>query len=141
MEIRQRLWLILPFWILYLADVTFTLLGQPVAYWHGDYNSVVEGNFIAKQILLAGPMVFSICGLAWALLIGIIVLFQKHIATTFLATILALLHAIGGSTWIIKHGGLYWLVAIFYLIAASEFSWYCWRRANLTAMQHGEPNR
>ena len=56
------------------ADVTLTLLGQPAAYWSGDWTGVQEFNPAARILLLAHPMLFVAAALATTTMVALIVL-------------------------------------------------------------------
>jgi hypothetical protein len=115
--------------VLYTADVVLTLVGQPAAYWAGNYGSVVEFNPIAYQFLAAGPVWCLLAAVVWLLLLGAVVLAWRHPVTDWIAYLLALGHAVGGSSWLVRFGG--WPAAIAYLAVAAAVSRWCWRRGEL----------
>ena len=49
--IPGRGWLLLPAVVVYAVDVALTLLGQPEAYWRGDYEQAIEGNPDRKSVV------------------------------------------------------------------------------------------
>lgn len=81
-------------------DGSVTLLGQPPAYWAGDYSQVREGTPGFRLLLTHGPAAY-VAGLAvWVLaFVGMILLLP---ATLALAVCLqfTLGHAIGAFSWI-----------------------------------------
>jgi hypothetical protein len=127
--IRRRLWLLVPAVALYSADVAFTLAGQPAAYWAGDYSQPVEHNPLAHALLARHPALFAGAAVAWAVAFSAIVLLWRARASGWVAVLLALGHAIGGSTWLARHGLGGWALAVLYLALAAHFAHTCWRRA------------
>jgi len=138
--VHRRFWLLLPAWCLYAADITMTLVGQSSAYWNGDYAQASEENPIAHPLLAIHPCLFAAAAIAWAATFGSVVLFWRHRLSDWLAILLALGHAVGGSTWIARHGWGGWVMAITYLIVAAWLAGSSWRRAGL-GQTAAEPDR
>ena len=44
--------------VVYAADISLTLVGQPAAYWEGDYSLAQEGNPLVHPFLARSPWVF-----------------------------------------------------------------------------------
>jgi hypothetical protein len=128
---RQRFWLFLPAWCLCAADVTLTLAGQTVAYWDGDYCQAIEHNPIARPFLVVHPWLFAGFALVWAVMFSLVILYWTHPGSGWLAILLALSHAIGGSSWLTDYGRFGWVLAIAYLAIAAWLSRISWRRAGL----------
>jgi hypothetical protein len=125
----RRLWLLLPALLLYSADISFTLAGQPAAYWAGDHSQPAEHNPLAHFLLRQHPALFAGAAGAWAVAFSAIVVLWRHRVSDWTATLLAFGHAIGGSTWLARHGPGGWALAVAYLALAAAFSRACWRRA------------
>ena len=131
---RRRFWLLLPAWCLYAADITMTLVGQSAAYWDGHYAQASEENPIAHPLLAIHPWLFACAAGAWAVIFGLVVVLWRHCLSDWLAILLAFGHAVGGSTWIARHGSGGWVMAITYLIGAAWLTGKSWRRAGLGQM-------
>lgn len=127
----RRLWLLLPALCLYSVDIALTLAGQPVAYWNGDYTQASEHNPIAYPLLTLHPALFAGAAVAWAVIFGTIVLLWRSRLSDWLAILLTLGHAVGGSTWLARHGAGGWVLAVAYLGVAAWLAGICWRRAGL----------
>ena len=127
----RRLWLLLPALGLYAADLGLTLTGQPAAYWGGDYSKAVEHNPLAYPILARHPVWFVGTGLAWAVVFSTVIVLWRSRVSDWIAVLLAFGHALGGSTWLARHGFGGLVLAIVYLAVASRVSGACWRRAGL----------
>ena len=69
-----RLWLCLPFAVLYALDIGVTLAGQDAAYWLGDHAAAIEGNPLAYPLLVLHPAVFVGAATAW--LVAVVGLMQ-----------------------------------------------------------------
>jgi hypothetical protein len=124
----RRVWLFLPVAILFALDVTFTLIGQPPSYWAGDLRTANEANPIAHELLIVDPLLFVGFALAWTALLGTIIVRWAHPLGMALAMLVAVAHAIGGSSWLLRSGE--WGIALAggYLVLASQFCFWCWRR-------------
>jgi hypothetical protein len=129
MNIRNRKWLIAPIWLLLAIDVTLTLAGQPDEYWRGDFGTAMESNPLAHPVLARGPLPFVLLAVAWALVLGISVALIPIRLAPWIAVVSTMGHAVGASTWLVHLGNWGWLLAVLYLFAASEFSWWCWQRS------------
>ena len=102
MRKRRRIWLIVPMWLWFAGDVVLTLSGQSQEYWSGDYSSAIEANPVAYQILVRGPWIFAGLAVAWAILVGAIAIRCTHPLVAWLAVGAAVLHAIGGCSWLAR---------------------------------------
>lgn len=127
----RRLWLLLPALGLYAADIGLTLTGQPAAYWGGDYSQALEHNPLAYPILAWHPVWFVGAGLAWAVVFSTIIVLWRNSVSDWFAVLLAFGHALGGCTWLARHGTGGLLLAIVYLTVTSKISGACWQRAGL----------
>jgi hypothetical protein len=125
-----RFWLLLPAWCFCTADMTLTLLGQPAAYWSGDYGQAAEVNPIAYPLLAYHPVLFIGGGIVWQAAVGAVVLLWRQRFARWLAIGLAIGHAVGGSSWLAYPAPVGWVLPVGYLVAASWFAGVCWRRAD-----------
>lgn len=130
----SRLWLLLPALILYSIDVTMTLAGQPAEYWAGDYERVIEYNPIARALLVYHPGLFAGAAVAWALVVAAFVLWVRHPLARWVAILLTVGCAVGGSSWLVRTGSTGWLFAAVYLVVASWLTGVCWRRSQAGAV-------
>jgi hypothetical protein len=129
--VLRRLWLLLPALCLYSADVALTVIGQPAAYWGGDYSQAVEHNPLAHPLLSWHPALFVGVALGWAVAFGTVVMLWRNRLSDWFAILLALGHAVGGSSWLARQGVVGWVLAVAYLVVAAGVSGVCWRRAGL----------
>jgi hypothetical protein len=125
---RGRLWLLAPAAVLYLADVTLTITGQPAAWWAGDHAEPLEANPLARAVLRFGPRWFLLAAGLWLAVFAPLILFWRHPASAWLAVLLAVGHAIGGSTWMTRLEPIGLLAALGYLTLAAQASFLCWDR-------------
>lgn len=126
----RRCWLLGPALALYAADIGLTLAGQPAGYWRGDFASAVEVNPLAHPLLAAHPLVFAGAAAVWAVAFSVVILCGPPSVAKWSSYSLALGHAIGGGTWLARHGTSGWVAAVVYLFAASWLAGICWRRAS-----------
>ncbi len=124
----RRVWLFLPVAALFALDVTFTLIGQPNSYWAGDRRSANEANPIAYELLVVDALLFVGLALAWTALLGAVIVRWTHRLSAALAMLVAVAHALGGSSWLLRSGE--WGIALAggYLVLASQFCFWCWRK-------------
>ena len=127
--IPGRGWLLLPAVIVYAVDVALTLLGQPDAFWQGDYGLAVEGNPLAYPLLAYSPWLFAGAALVWGVLFSAVVLLWHHRAAEWLAVLNTVGHTFGGACWLAWPGAVGWVFAALYLVAVSLGIRWCWRRA------------
>jgi hypothetical protein len=135
MNKSRRIWWIVPAWLWFAADLGLTLMGQSTEYWDGNYAQATEANPLAFHILTASPWLFVGLALAWAIFLGLLTIFWRRPLVTWIAIAMAVLHAIAGCSWFVRLGEWGWVLAIVYLVMASEISWWCWRRAEATIDQ------
>jgi|GEM_PF-1670436 len=130
----RRVWLFVPVALLFPLDVTFTLIGQPESYWAGDRLTANEANPLAHELLAVHPALFIGSALAWtAILFAVIVRWTRRLSTA-LAMLVAVAHALGGSSWLLRSGE--WGIALAggYLVLASQFCFWCWRKGRIAGL-------
>jgi hypothetical protein len=111
----KRWWLCLPPLVAYSADVTATLLGQPVEYWDGNYNRPLEANPIGWWLLSISPWAALVAAALWAIAFTLVVRYWRFRVPT--AAILTASHTFGVSTWLIRLGWPGWVgVAIAFVV-------------------------
>jgi hypothetical protein len=135
MRSGSRVWLVVPVWLWLACDVTLTLAGQSDAYWTGDYAAAIEANPFAYPFLAQGPLLFAFSALVWAMFLGLLVACFSHRLVRWLTIVSAASNAIGGCTWLVRHGSWGWALAVPYLVVAAEVSWWCWRRSGWVSKQ------
>lgn len=86
--------------LLAVLDGSVTLIGQPAAYWAGDYSRVLEGTPGFRILLTYGPAAY-IAGLTvWVLaFVGMILLLPSRLALA-VCLMFTLGHTIGAFSWI-----------------------------------------
>lgn len=128
MTFHQRLWLCLPPLILCTFDGGLTLLGQSPGYWL-DYSLVDELNPVGRWFLGLHPLAFAAALALWGVSFSVAITCLPQRAA-FLASLgITLAHALGGATWLARHGLLGWLSAIAFLAAGSYLAEWSWRKA------------
>jgi len=135
----RHIWFLVPALGLYTADLGLTLAGQTAAYWNGDYSQAVEHNPLAYPILARHPVLFISAGVAWAAVFSTVIVLWRNRVSDWIAVLLAFGHAVGGSTWLARHGVGGLLLAIVYLAVTSRISGACWRRAGFGSETGIEP--
>jgi hypothetical protein len=123
-----------PVVVVFVADLCFTLAGQPETYWAGDYATATESNPLVKLLLIWSPGWVVVLALAWLALLSAIILWWPSGAwgwrvAVVVALVHTLAHAVASASWLVRPGGWSWCLAVAYLTAAAEGSWWCWRRA------------
>ena len=91
--------------------------------------SAAERNPLAYWLLALHPYVFAGAAVGWAVLFGSVVLLWRHWWANALAVLLTIGHAVGGSSWLARHGAGGWALAVGYLLVAAWLAKWCWRRA------------
>lgn len=86
--------------LLAVLDGSVTLIGQPAAYWAGDYSQVREGTPGFRELLTYGPAAY-VGGLAvWVLaFVGMILLLPSTLALAVCLQF-TLGHALGAFSWL-----------------------------------------
>jgi hypothetical protein len=86
--------------LLAALDGSVTLMGQPDAYWEGDYSRALEGTPGFRILLTHGPLAY-VAGLSvWALaFVGMILLLPSTLALAA-CLLFTLGHTIGAFSWI-----------------------------------------
>jgi hypothetical protein len=125
----RRIWLVGLAVTLFAVDVALTLSGQQAEYWAGDYGALIEGNPVAVPLLLRGPWAFLTAALLWCVAILFILGRWRHPIADWCAVLIAFGHALGGASWLIRHGVWGWLAAAAYIALAAEATAWCWRRS------------
>lgn len=95
----QRLWLYVPPVLLFLLDGCLTLLGQPTAYWGGDFSTVNEGNPLAAWLLTVHPLAFAAAGVPYTLLVAGAILWLPWRWAEIAAVLVSLSHMFGVISW------------------------------------------
>jgi len=129
MSRRGRLWLLAPAAALYAGDVGLTLAGQPAAYWAGAYGAAVEVNPVAHPLLAHSPWAFAAAAGCWLAVLAAVIGCGPRRAAGWVAAAVAVAHAVGGSSWLVRAGPWGLAAAAAYLVAAAAASSWCWRRA------------
>ena len=129
MSTPPRIYLLLPTWLFFAIDVILTLSGQPESYWASERETAVEANPLARILLVRSPELFAGLAIIWALAFGLFVLRGRQPYAGWVAVVVGFAHAIGGTTWLSRWGAWGWVIAVSYLILASQLARFCWKRA------------
>lgn len=109
---HSRSWLCIPPLILLALDATLTLLGQPEAYWSGDYAHVKELNPAAWFLMGWHPVLFlAVVILIGGLITAVIFLLPRGHAY-MLSLIASFLSAAGASSWLVEYGVVGWVLVL-----------------------------
>ena len=135
MSLSPRLRLCLPPIAACWADVAATLLGQPVAYWCGDFAAVIEFNPLARLLLQAHPLAFVVAAAAsCGLVAAAVVLLNRRLAVV-LAFAVTFCHTVAAAAWAARAGAVGVVGAVAILIAAERLVALSWRSAPLPSRQ------
>lgn len=127
----RPLWLCVAPLLLCAFDLTITLAGQPAEYWQGDYAVGLEGNPVARPLLLTGPGTFIIGIAGYALVFCLVLVFWRHPFAVVLAFVLTLSHAVCAGTWLMRLGVAGFVLAVLLLVASERLLDWTWRRAGV----------
>lgn len=118
----SRLWLCLPFALIFLVDAGITLAGQPGSYWAGNRQSANEAFPVFYWALSIGPWAFVLLCLAWFSAFSALIAFMPHPVSAILSLALVNGHTWGSMTWLVYHIQLdYHLCLLFFVFSASIF--------------------
>lgn len=86
--------------LLAALDGCVTLIGQPDAYWAGDYSRAIEGTPGFRILMMQGPAAYVAGLLVWTLaFVGMILLLPSTLALAA-CLLFTLGHTIGAFSWI-----------------------------------------
>ena len=97
---KQQLWLCLPLFIAYAADVTATALGQSANYWGGAYQDVNEANPISHWFLSIHPLAYITYRIIVFEVISFLILILSMKIAKITSTFFFLAHTLGAYGWI-----------------------------------------
>lgn len=126
MSLSQRMWLCLPAAAFAFLDGTLTLLGQPYAYWRGEYDQANEFNPVGWVCLYWHPLAFVAAVLCWMCLIvaaGVFLPRRWAIPFVFLVYVG---HTLGAASWLANRGGWGWVLAVGTLVLAERVMAITW---------------
>ena len=133
----ERAWLCLPALVLYCCDVSITLASQRPAFWAGTYDTVEEGNPVARGLLLLGPWTFVAAALAWAVLFSAVILVGRRSWAVLLSFGVTFPHALGTAYWLPRHGLDGIAAALLVLVAAERLLTWSWGRSDIELAKNG----
>ena len=127
----NKLWLCLPFILVFLCDGSITLYGQPAAYWAGDFSLANEAFPAFNWALQQHPGVFILQSLAWAVVFCLLILLLPDFLSEVTCVALVQGHTWGVMTWLVYTLQLnYYLCLLFFLCIAIVLV-FCYRRWRL----------
>src|SRR5262249_50684592 len=112
MGLRERVWLCVAALTPYALDVAFTLRGQPLSYWEGDYARNSEPISVVSWLLGAGPVVFAGIAIVWGLLVAVTLCFWNSRLVVLVAFSVSVAHAEGAGFWLLRWGWGLWPSAV-----------------------------
>ena len=127
----KRAWLCLPALVLYGCDVSITLASQRPAFWAGAFDTVEEGNPLARVLLLLGPWTFVAAALVWAALFSTVMLVGRRSWAVLLSFGLTFSHALGTACWLPRHGLIGIAAAILLIVAAERLLTWSWGKSDI----------
>ncbi|MEM8783497.1 MAG: hypothetical protein AAGE65_11665 [Planctomycetota bacterium] len=87
-------------WAAFVADLGFTLLGQPDAYWQGDYTAHREANPVGQWWLAWHPLAFAAAGLIYGLLMTGLIYAAARWLACWIAVAWTIAHLTGAMSWV-----------------------------------------
>jgi hypothetical protein len=127
---KSRLWLCLPFVLVFLCDACVTLSGQPSSYWEGTRQNVKEAFPLFAWGLSHGPLVFAVVCLVWIAVFSTLIISATSIIAEILSLALVNGHTWGTMTWLVYDLQLdYHLCLLFFVFSGTLFivSYRRWR--------------
>ncbi len=124
----------LPPLLAYWADVTLTLLGQPGAYWQGQFSFAMESNPLGRWLLVRGPWLFVGAASCWAVVFVAILVVWKHRLAVVMAFVLTVGHALGAASWLFYYGAVGIAGGISLLVVAERLITWSWSRAGVSVV-------
>lgn len=127
---KSKLWLCLPFFLLFLVDAGITLAGQPAEYWAGNREYANEAFPVFAWGLKNGPWTFVLLCMAWLAMFCALIVFIPHVLSEILSLALVNGHTWGAMTWLAYDLELdYHFCLLFFVFSASAFilSYYRWK--------------
>lgn len=127
---KSRLWLCLPFILIFLCDASVTLAGQPSSYWQGNRQNVTEVFPLFAWALTHGPSVFVVICLLWIAVFCMLIVSVPSLIAEILALALVNGHTWGTMTWLVYDIRLdYHLCLMFFVLSGALFilSYRKWR--------------
>lgn len=118
----NKLWLFLPFLLVFLIDAGITLANQPGDYWAGDHRIHNEMFALFAWGLAHGPWAFVLVCAAWLLVFGALILLLPRLLAEILSLSLVSGHTWGAMTWLVYQLNLnYFVCLLFFLLSATGF--------------------
>ena len=118
----NKLWLFLPFLLVFLIDAGITLANQPGDYWAGDHRIHNEMFVLFAWGLAHGPWAFVLVCAAWLLVSGALILLLPRLLAEILSLSLVSGHTWGAMTWLVYQLELNYLACLlFFLLSATVF--------------------
>ena len=124
----RRVWLFAPVGSFFALDVVLTLLGQDPVYWNGEFQTANEANPIARPLLATSPWLFGGLAALWASALAVVIVSWESRWSDRLAMVVAVSHALGGSSWLLRSGEWGFALAGGYLVLAAQFYYWCWKK-------------
>ena len=119
---RNRLWLCLPFLVIFLVDAGITLACQPSQYWAGDRTFINEMFPLFAWGLAKGPSVFALLCAMWVLAFSVVIMVIPRLLAEILSLSLVSGHTWGTMTWLVNRIGLnYHLCLLFFVLSATVY--------------------
>ncbi len=101
---RRRWLLILPPLFEFVADIVFTLQGQPASYWEGHTSNALEANPVGLYLLGWHPGAFLTCAIAYALFFSAAIAWLPEFWAFWISLGLLIAHASGTNSWLLMQG-------------------------------------
>ena len=124
---RRVIWCVGPV-LACLLDLLLTLHGQPVAYWHGDYEQVMELNPLGSWLLQGHPLLFATGGLVWLAVVVVLILRLPRTFALPLAFVVQAAHTLGAASWLLRAGVGGAMEALVLLLVSSWWLHRTWPR-------------
>jgi len=119
---KSRLWLCLPFILVFLCDASLTLSGQPSSYWQGNRQNVTEVFPLFAWALRHGPSCFVVICLLWIAIFCMLIVSVPSLIAEILSLALVNGHTWGTMTWLVYDMRLdYHLCLMFFVLSGTLF--------------------
>ena len=124
----KNAWLCLGPLLVYVLDVTLTLIGQPEAYWAGNLDQAKEGNLFPRWMMHQHPWLFPLVALVWLPTFCTAILWLPARFAKVIAFVLQVGHTLAAASWIVELVPGSYLVALPFMLLSLKLMNWTWDR-------------
>ena len=132
----KKIWLCLPFILVFLCDGSITLYGQSAGYWAGNYSLSNESFPAFDWALQQHPMVFIAQSLVWVTAFCLLILALPNFLSEVTSFALVQGHTWGVMTWFVYSLQLNYYLCLLYFLGIALILVYCFRRWTHTSSEN-----